>query len=123
MPTSYRDFLSLLVSLGPKLPAIWPQFMAWLAASKVLIEGIKGLLPAPAPSPAAPASPAPATPTAGTLSDFSVSSAEAEMETTIGYYVAGQNAAFDGTILRSAWQFFAAHPELLTLFMSLLKGG
>lgn len=121
--TSYRDFLSALVALGPKLPALWPQFMAWVAATKVLIEGIRALLPAPSTPAAAPAAPAPAAPSVGTLSDFSVSSTEAEMETTIGYYVAGPNAAFDGTVLRSAWQFFAAHPELLTLFMSLLKGG
>ena len=112
MPASYKDFLALLLSLGTKLPALWPVFQAWLAATRTLIEEAKKLLPSSSAAPAA-----------GTLADFGVTSEEAEMETVIGAHVAGPNAAFDGHILRAGWQFLQAHPELLTLLVSLLKGG
>ena len=112
MPASYRDFLSLLLALGPKLPQLWPVLMAWVAATRTLIEEAKKLIPdSPAPSPP------------GTLSDFHVAVDEAEMETVIGAHVAGPTAAFDGSVLRSAWQFLQAHPQLVSLLLSLLKSG
>lgn len=108
---SYAQFLALLLSLGPKLQTLWPKIQAVIASVTDLINTLKSLAPAAEQ------------PTPGTLSQFSVMSDEAEAETKIAMQLAGPTGAFDGTIFRGIWQFTQAHPELLTLLVSLLKGG
>lgn len=113
MPASYAAFLAWLVSLGPKLQSGWVLIQAWIAATVAVVDWAKSL----APAGAAPQ------PTPGELSQFSLTADEERMEAEAGVLIAGGNAAFDGSILRKSWAFFQAHPELLTLLVSLLKGG
>ena len=56
---------------------------------------------------------------------YDVSAEEAELEAQVAAAIVGQGsmAAFDGTLLRRAFAFLKEHPELLTLLLSLLKGG
>lgn len=113
MPTSYAAFLGWLVSLGPKLQSGWALIQAWIAATVAVVDWAKSLAPAGTVPPLQP----------GELSQFSLTNDERQMEASIGSVVAGENAAFDGSILRKAWAFFQSHPELLTLLISLAKGG
>lgn len=111
-PASYAAFLSFLLGFGPKLQAGWSIIQAWINATVAVVEWAKSLAPNAAPQPQP-----------GDLSAFSLTADEERMEGELGELIAGPNAAFDGEILRKAWAFFQAHPELLTLLLSFAKGG
>ena len=102
---SYLDFLKVLLTLGPKLPALLAQVQKIIAEVKTLIG-----LAVPAES-------------AGELAVFAP---DAEAETLEGQVAAslaaaGSQALFDGSVLRSAWTFINQHPELLSLLLGILS--
>lgn len=108
MSATYKDFLLALLAIGPRLPKIWDELQAIVAHVQALI----GLVMPPDKTPAA-----------GTLSIVQPTLDETELESTIAYKLAGPTAAFDGSILRGVFAFLRDNPQLLTLIMSLLKGG
>lgn len=106
----YAAFLSFLLTLGPKLQAIWPKLQAWVATTTDLVTAVKGLIPS-------------TTPAAGTLSICVPTDEELALEGQVAELIAGPNAAFDGSLLRALWQFGRENPALLQFLISLLKGG
>lgn len=118
----YAQFLSLLLSLGPKLQTLWPLIQGWIAATTALIGGIKGLIPEATATPAMP-SPGVLAITNAMVDGVPVTAEVLDKESQVAALIAGPNAAFDGSILRGIFQFVQAHPESLTLLLTLLKGG
>lgn len=106
---SYLDFLKALLAAGPKLATLWPKITAAIEAVKALVLAVNELIPTSTPP--------------GTLSMSGLTPAEAEAETQIAHVIAGAQGAFDGTILRTVWEFLRSHPELLTWLLNLLSRG
>ncbi len=106
----YLTFLKALIAAGPKLAVLWPKVTAAIEAVKALVAAVNELIPPPTPTP-------------GVLAIVNPTSAEAEAETKIAHLIAGEQGAFDGTILRSIWQFVRDNPEFLTFLLNLLQRG
>lgn len=115
-PTNYLGFLSVLIALGTKLPALWPLVQAWILATTNLINAVKGVITIPAP--AEPAEPA------GGLQLVEATAEELELEGQVAALIipAGSQAAFDGSRLRALFQFVKDNPELVSWLFTLLKG-
>jgi hypothetical protein len=111
--SKYANFLTFLIGLGTKLPTLWPLITAWLAATRALVDGFKGIFPAPGE------------PGGGTLELYTPTADELALEGQVAALItpAGSAGAFDGSLLRGLFQFAKAHPELITFLLTLAKGG
>jgi hypothetical protein len=117
----YAAFLSFLLTIGPKLQALWPLVQAWITATTALVTGVKGLLPSPTPG----VIPAPTE--GGTLSLYDPTAEEIELEGKVVTLIipSGPNddtaAIFDAATLRTLWQLAQMFPQVVDLLRS-LKG-
>ena len=103
---SYAEFLSFLLSVGPKLRQVWPAFKAWVDATRALYDKVSSLLP---------------NEDTGVLSQVAISGDVAELEIQVGLLVSEPDQLFEGNFLRVVYQLLQDHPEITALLISLLK--
>ena len=97
---TFSEFVAAFLRLGPKLPKIWKRCLAIKAEIEGLYEDL-GTVPAQP------------------LIDDAVDPAkEAELVAALS----SDGALFDGAIIKKAYAFFVAHPELATMLFKLLAG-
>ena len=110
MPRSYLDFLNLLLSFGPKLPAAILLIQEIVAKVQELAALFGAVKPAALRKRSLASVPAKA------------KAAEAKVLAALKPKRAGLAAGgvFTAGWLQAIWAFLAAHPELLTLLLSLL---
>lgn len=123
----YADFLSFLLTIGPKLQALWPALQAWIAATSTLVTAFRTLLPAPVG------------PTSGglsiehggsgeflnTLSLYDPTAEEIELEGQVGTLIipasSGTQAFVDFATIRMLWQLAKAYPGVRDFLSSLVR--
>jgi hypothetical protein len=103
---TYLDFLRKLLALGPKLPDVFEHIQHIISDVQAILRLVKG-----------------EEPLFGEVA-MELNATEQQAEGEVLAAMAGSSetfGAFDGTLLRRAFEFIKAHPEMLQLILSLLS--
>jgi hypothetical protein len=103
---NYLDFLKLLIALGPKLPEVMAHVQHIVSDVQAIVALVSGKEPL----------------FGATAIELNATEQAAEGEVLAAMAGSGETfAAFDGTLIRRAFEFIKANPELLQLILALLK--